>query len=87
MVEKLAAAGVPGHTPCALIARASTSMQQTAFTTLEKLPGVAAQAKPALLIVGEVVRLAKQGHADLRTLATTFLPAQESALRAEADRA
>ena len=87
MVEKLAAAGVPRHTPCALIARASTSMQQTSFTTLEKLPGVAAQAKPALLIVGEVVRLAKQGRADLRTLATTFLPAQESTLRAEADRA
>jgi len=59
MVEKLAAAGVPRHTPCALISRASTSMQQTSFTTLEKLPGVAAQAKPALLIVGEVVRLAK----------------------------
>jgi uroporphyrin-III C-methyltransferase len=87
MVDKLAAAGVPRHTPCALISRASTSAQQTSITTLEKLPRLATQGRPALLIIGEVVRLAKQRRADLQTFTTEFLPAQTSALRAEADRA
>jgi uroporphyrin-III C-methyltransferase len=85
--ERLAAAGVPRQTPCAVISRASTSAQQTTLTTLERLPGVAAQAKPSLLILGEVVRLAKQGLFDLQTFNAEFLPAQDSAPHAEADRA
>ena len=87
MVDKLAAAGVPLQTPCALISRASTAAQQTTLTTLEKLPFVATQAKPALLILGDVVRLAKQGRVDVRAFNPEFLPARESAPRAEADRA
>ena len=87
MVEKLAAAGVSLQTPCALISRASTPAQQTTLTTLEKLPGLATQAKPALLILGDVVRLAKQGRVDLRAFNVDFLPAQTAAPHAEADRA
>ena len=87
MVEKLATAGVPRQTPCALISRASTSAQQTTITTLEKLPGLAMEAKPALLILGEVVRLAKQGRLDLQAFNAEFLPALDGAPRAEADRA
>jgi uroporphyrin-III C-methyltransferase len=87
MVDRLVAAGVPRQTPCALISRASTAAQQTTVTTLGKLPAVATQAKPALLILGDVVRLAKQGRLDLQTFNTEFLPARVSAPRAEADRA
>lgn len=87
MVDKLADAGVPRQTPCALISRASTPAQQTTLTTLEKLPGVATEAKPALLILGDVVRHAKQGRVDLPAFSASFLPAQKSASLAEADRA
>lgn len=87
MVEKLATAGVPRQTPCALISRASTPAQQTTVTTLEKIPGLATQAKPALLILGEVVRMAKQGRLDLQAFNPEFLPALDGAPRAEADRA
>jgi siroheme synthase len=37
-------------------------------TTLEKLPSVSAYAKPAILILGEVVRRSKLDQADLRIL-------------------
>ncbi len=86
-VEKLAAAGVPRPTPCALISRASTGAQQTTVTTLEKLPGVAAQAKPSILILGDVVRLSKAGHLDLQTLSAELLAMQNTAEREETDRA
>ena len=87
MVDKLAAAGVPRKTPCALISRASTPAQQTTLTTLEKLPGVATEAKPALLILGDVVRHARQGRVDWPAFSASFLPAQKSAPLVEADRA
>lgn len=86
-VEKLSAAGVPPQTPCAIISRASTAAQRTTVTTLEKLPSMGAQAKPSILILGDVVRLAKQGRLDFQTLSAEFLSAQNTAARAEADRA
>jgi len=86
-VQKLAAAGVPRHTPCALISRATTAAQQTTVTTLEKLPNISAQGKPSILILGDVVRLSKLGHLDFQTLRAELLPVQDSAEREEANRA
>lgn len=86
-VERLAAAGVQRDTPCAIVSRASTAAQQTTVTTLEKLPNIRAQAKPSILILGDVVRLAKTGQIDFRTLGRDILPAQDSAKLAEANRA
>lgn len=86
-VESLSAAGVPRHTPCALISRASTAAQRTTVTTLANLPNIRAQAKPSILILGEVVRLSKLGSLDLQTLSTDLLPAQDSVVLEEANRA
>ena len=86
-VEQLAAAGIPAHTPCALISRASTKAQQTRVTTLEKLPSLGGHAKPALLILGEVVRLAKRQPRVFETLSSELMPALVATERAEATRA
>ena len=86
-VDKLAAAGVPSHTPCAIISRASTAAQQTTVTTLEKLPSVSGHAKPSILILGDVVRLAKHQHAAFDTLGSELMPVLTTAARAEANRA
>lgn len=75
-VRRLAAAGVPRHTPCALVSRASTREQQATVTTLEKLPLASAQAKPSILILGEVVRHARLGLLDFGPLLAQPLPAQ-----------
>jgi len=82
-VDKLAAAGVPSHTPCAIISRASTAAQQTTVTTLAKLSSVSGHAKPSILILGEVVRLAKHQHAGFETLGTELMAAHNAAARAE----
>jgi uroporphyrin-III C-methyltransferase len=84
-VERLAGAGVPLHTPCALISRASTSAQQTTVTTLEKLATIRAQAKPSILILGEVVRLSELGQVDLPALSAEIVSAQIAGQRQEAD--
>ena len=86
-VEKLAAAGVPRQTPCALISRASTAAQQTTVTTLEKLPGISTQAKPSILILGDVVRLSKLGQLNFQALSAELLTAQKSDRHEEANRA
>jgi uroporphyrin-III C-methyltransferase len=83
-VRKLAAAGVPRGTPCALVSRASTSAQRITVTPLEKLPFVGVQEKPAILILGEVVRLAKSGSVDVRKLSADLVAAEESERRKEA---
>jgi uroporphyrin-III C-methyltransferase len=64
IVNKLAAAGVARHTPCALVARASTSAQQITITTLKELAQQRMQTKPAILIIGDVARLSQ--HDKLR---------------------
>ncbi|MFY9560663.1 MAG: uroporphyrinogen-III C-methyltransferase [Terriglobales bacterium] len=86
-VEKLAAAGVPRQTPCALVSRASTAAQQTTVTTLENLPSVSVQAKPSILILGDVVRLSKLHHIDSQALTAELLPARASDQHRAADRA
>jgi len=56
----LVAAGLPGHTPAALVAKASTRDQHVLETTLAEAARDAAQAglePPAMFVVGDVVRL------------------------------
>ncbi len=59
LAEKLTAAGVKAETPCALVSRATTSEERTLLTSVRDLP-MASMSAPTVLIVGEVVRLAKQ---------------------------
>jgi uroporphyrin-III C-methyltransferase len=82
-VEKLIDAGLGRQTPCALISRASTAAQQTTLTTLEKLGANSTHAKPSILILGEVVRMAKQGHFDLKNLGVELLPNLDATARLE----
>jgi len=84
-IEKLASAGVPRHTPCAVISRASTSAQQTTVTTLEKLASIRAQAKPSILILGDVVRLSKLGQLDFQALSAELISTQIPGERQEAE--
>jgi len=58
--EHLIAAGLPASTPCALVEQATLPAQRVVEATLASLAEVAREAAvrpPALLIVGEVVRL------------------------------
>ena len=82
-VHRLVSAGVNANTPCALISRASTSAQQVAVTTLEALAQSPPHAKPAILIVGDVVRLAQTGRLRLEHIGVQpFIPQSET-LQAE----
>ena len=56
---KLKAAGLDGQTPCAVISRATTANQSIHRTTIAELRHAPRLASPTLLVVGEVVRLAK----------------------------
>jgi len=58
IAKRLAAAGLAGETPCAVISRASTKYQRTHRTTLLDLHRAPQLASPTLLIAGEVVGLA-----------------------------
>jgi uroporphyrin-III C-methyltransferase len=80
-VNKLAAAGLSRQTPCALIARASTAAQQITFTTLKELEQVPMQAKPAILIIGDVTRLSQHDKLRLDSMFTQPLPQPEIAAR------
>jgi uroporphyrin-III C-methyltransferase len=67
-VQKLSAAGVTRQTPCALISRASTAAQQITVTTLEELEQVKMQAKPSILIIGDVARLSQHDKLRLKNV-------------------
>jgi uroporphyrin-III C-methyltransferase len=58
IAKRLAAAGLAGETPCAVISRATTKHQRTHRTTVLDLHRTPQLAAPTLLVVGEVVRLA-----------------------------
>jgi len=58
IAHRLRKAGLAGETPCAVVSRATTADQQLHVTTVGELPTAPRLAAPALLIVGEVVRLA-----------------------------
>jgi len=90
IAKKLTAAGLAGGTPCAVISRATSKHQRTHRTTVLDLHRTPQLAAPALLVVGEVVRMADpaalvegfvvpdvaQANDGLRPLALlkTFLP-------------
>jgi uroporphyrin-III C-methyltransferase len=73
-VNKLAAAGVARTTACALVSRASTSAQQITLITLNDLTKMRAHAKPAILIIGDVVRLSQQDRRPLESIFAQALP-------------
>lgn len=56
---RLLRAGVAGTTPCAIISQATLSNEQVHVTTVEELHISPRLPSPTLLVVGEVVRLAK----------------------------
>ena len=72
-VRKLAAAGLPLQTPCALVSRASTAARQMTVATLAELLTVSAQTRPAILILGDVVRLCSLGVSDSMAATVTSL--------------
>jgi hypothetical protein len=59
IATRLRKAGLAGHTPCAIVSRATAQHQQTRLTTVRELPGAPQLPSPTLLIVGEIVRFAQ----------------------------
>ena len=57
VAAKLRGAGLGGETPCAVISRATTPLQQIHRSTIAELHGSPRLAAPTLLVIGEVVRL------------------------------
>jgi uroporphyrin-III C-methyltransferase len=58
--SKLTSAGLSADIPCAVVSRASTPRQQTHCTTIGELPNAPHLDSPTLLVIGEVVRRAKE---------------------------
>jgi len=75
MAEKLTAAGLSPKTPCAIISRATTKYQRTHLTTVLDLHRAPQLAAPALLVVGEVVRIADPAAMVERVLQPGYAPA------------
>jgi len=57
--QQLLRAGVSGDTACAIISQATSPDEEVHLTTVERLDRSPRLASPTLLVVGEVVRLAK----------------------------
>lgn len=57
--QQLRRAGVPAATPCAIISQATSPNEQVHMTTVDDLHTSPRLPSPTLLVVGEVVRLAK----------------------------
>jgi uroporphyrin-III C-methyltransferase len=57
--QQLLRAGLRGTTPCAIVSHATLPDEQVHLTTVEELPQSPPLPAPTLLVVGEVVRLAK----------------------------
>jgi len=83
--SRLAAAGLSLQTPVALVSRASTPAQQMTLTTLRELPQITMQAKPSILIIGDVVRLSQHDRLRLETLYGHALPLPAPTHRKERD--
>lgn len=86
--RSLAEAGVKPETPCAIVSKATSQDEQIYQTTLQDLPLAPRPDAPTLLVVGEVVRLAKTaslsdslhvyaGHELVRPDPALFLSAHE----------
>lgn len=65
----LIASGLDAATPCAVVSNAGRVSEQARFLTLTELISAKEIPAPALLIVGEVARLAPQAAAELRAIA------------------
>lgn len=59
---RLRAAGLSSRIPCAVISRATTAYQQVHVTTVQELRNSPHLPAPTLLVVGDVVRFAKQSE-------------------------
>ncbi|MGH9553854.1 MAG: uroporphyrinogen-III C-methyltransferase [Terriglobales bacterium] len=57
--QQLRRAGVAGATPCAIVSQATSANEQVHVTTVDDLHASPRLPSPTLLVVGEVVRLAK----------------------------
>jgi uroporphyrin-III C-methyltransferase len=57
--RQLLEAGLEKATPCAVVANATTSREEIHLTSLEDLPSIPRRDQPTVLLVGEVVRLAR----------------------------
>jgi uroporphyrin-III C-methyltransferase len=57
--QQLERAGVAGTTPCAIVSQATSPTEQIHLTTVQELHTSPRLPSPTLLVVGEVVRLAK----------------------------
>ena len=60
IAARLLAAGFESETPCAIISKATTNMQQLYRTTISELHRARRLPAPALLMVGDVVRFAER---------------------------
>jgi uroporphyrin-III C-methyltransferase len=72
IVAGLRAGGMAGDTPAAAIQHGTTSRQQQVITTLADLPtavAAASLASPAILVVGEVVAMARLAQAAVHQFA------------------
>lgn len=65
IASRLIRAGLRDETACAVISRATMADQQVQFTTLANLAPAREQSAPSLLIVGEVVCLARPDFASI----------------------
>jgi uroporphyrin-III C-methyltransferase len=66
IVAGLCAGGMAAHTPAAAIQHGTTDLQQQVITTLADLPAAVAAAQlasPAILVIGEVVAMARLAEA------------------------
>ena len=73
-VARLSGAGLPLHSPCAIVSNASAPTEQIVITTLADFALAGSHPKPAILILGEVVKLAKVNGIDFKTLARELPP-------------
>ncbi len=85
--QQLRRAGVPATTPCAIVSQATAPDEQVHVTTVEDLHTSPRLPSPTLLVVGEVVRLAKPAsprqevawQGDFVSMVSALSAAQESA--------
>jgi uroporphyrin-III C-methyltransferase len=72
IVACLRAGGMAAHTPAAAIQHGTTALQQQVITTLADLPAAVAAAQlasPAILVIGEVVAMARLAEAAVHRFA------------------
>jgi uroporphyrin-III C-methyltransferase len=79
MSRRLEDAGFARETPCVIVSRATTPDQRVHYTTITNLAGAPKLAAPTLLVVGNVVKFAR----DVEKYQTTLLGLASFGLRQE----